>query len=493
MALLPARKRLRETASRAGSAALPRKEKTTMTNLFRAQTKNAQGDLCCQEGTKVVDRYRTRTRWRSRGVGPAWGCLLLALAVGAPARAADLTYKIQPIFKIGDRVAGINTKPTANGISLEGLNDRGQIDFAISPADNPNGGALLQYADGQVTPIAVAAGEGPLGVWPKDLVGYAPSSMNQAGNVVFTALSWHGGNSIDLGMFLWDAQTGKAAPIVVKGMPATGNRTFEGLWWSPAINNHNEIAFPGRGHDTSHHSWVGIFLRGVDGMLQPIALTGQKMPDGRKLDEVWFPSLDDAGRVAFVGGPADAPGDSAYLWENGTLTPVAVPGMAAPEGGKIGDVWVARVNNQNRSVLVLASRSTGGRLGLYRFTDGKLTALVVPGQALPDGGKLSDIVLGNYGVSPANELGQHAFMAKLGDGSTAAYLLDPDGKLSPILKSGQVTALGKITLIGVSTRPSGGIIRGGFGIGLNRQGQVALNVSIDGGPTTLVLLTPAAP
>ena len=60
--------------------------------------------------------------------------------------------------------------------------------------------------------------------------------------------------------------------------------------------------------------------------------------------------------------------------------------------------------------------------------------------------------------------------------------------------SDQVTDLGKITLVGVSTRPSGDLqIRGGYGIGLNRQGQVALNVRIDGSPTTLVLLTPNRP
>ncbi len=81
----------------------------------------------------------------------------------------------------------------------------------------------------------------------------------------------------------------------------------------------------------------------------------------------------------------------------------------------------------------------------------------------------------------------------LQDGSTAAYLLEPDGTVKPILKSGQVTELGKITLIGVSSRPAAGLIRGGYGIGLNRQGQVALNVSIDGGPTMLVLLTANVP
>ena len=45
----------------------------------------------------------------------------------------------------------------------------------------------------------------------------------------------------------------------------------------------------------------------------------------------------------------------------------------------------------------------------------------------------------------------------------------------------------------MAARPSGGLIRGGFGIALNRPGQWARNVSIDGGLTTLVLLTPTTP
>jgi hypothetical protein len=437
----------------------------------------------------VANRYQTHVRCHSRWAGPVLAAVL-ALAVSLPARAAEITYTIQRIFKIGDRVGDVNTRP--NGISLQVLNDRGQILFGTLTADNPNGAAVQRYADGQFTPVFAAGGEGPLGVWPKDTVGRAPNSMDQAGNVVCSVMRWNGGDGIDLGTFLWDAQTGKATPILMKGMPATSSLTFEGGNWSPVLNNRGEIAFPGWGQDKPNHFWAGIFLREADGNAQPVVLTDQKMPDGRKLADVWQPSLNDAGVITFLGAAASDNEASAYLWENGTITPVAVLGMDAPEGGKIRDVRAALLNNKIRSVLVLASRSAEGRLGLYRFAAGKLTALVVPDQTLTDGGKFSDIVLGYYGVSNANELGQHAFLARLADGSTAAYLLDVDGKPSLILKSGAVTDLGKITLIGTATRPSGGLISWGSGIGLNSKGQVALTVSIDGGPTTLVLLTPGA-
>ena len=91
--------------------------------------------------------------------------------------------------------------------------------------------------------------------------------------------------------------------------------------------------------------------------------------------------------------------------EKGTISPVAVLGIGAPQGGKIHDVRGALLNNKNSSALVLAATAAEGRLDLYRFADGKLTSMVLPGQTLPDGGQLVDIPLTYYCVSPANELG----------------------------------------------------------------------------------------
>jgi hypothetical protein len=100
---------------------------------------------------------------------------------------------------------------------------------------------------------------------------------------------------------------------------------------------------------------------------------------------------------------------------------------------------------------------------------------------MPGGGQLDQY----FGPFAVNDAGQFAFPATLADGSSAAYLLDTDGTLSLILKSGTATALGTISAVGPSS--------GSSGIGLNSKGQVALPVQIDTGPATLVLLTPTAP
>ena len=103
---------------------------------------------------------------------------------------------------------------------------------------------------------------------------------------------------------------------------------------------------------------------------------------------------------------------------------------------------------------------------------------------MPGGG--SFLSLQEVGVSSANERGQHALLAVLKDGTTAAYRLDADGRLSLILQSGATTSLGPITNVG-----QGAILS--RGIGLNRQGQVAVTVRVADRTDTVVLLTPRSP
>lgn len=137
-----------------------------------------------------------------------------------------------------------------------------------------------------------------------------------------------------------------------------------------------------------------------------------------------------------------------------------------------------------------------GRHGLYRVAGGSITPVLTPGQSTPDGGTFRSLestgsgpngVPFSSGISAANAAGQHTFIARLEDGSTAAYTVDLDGKLTLILKSGTVVpGLGTITSVGAANG-------GGNDIGLNAQGQVVLIASIDSGPKSLLLLTPAAP
>src|SRR5207247_4086206 len=144
--------------------------------------------------------------------------------------------------------------------------------------------ALIQYSDGKFTPIAAAGRAGPLGTWRKDLLFYDPASMNQRGNVVFSALHLVGGEPVSEGTFLWDAHAQQVSPVALTGMPATQDLTFQdGGDWSPVINNRDEIAFPATVKSgTGKSLGFGIFLHAVDGKLQSVVLPGQALPGKQK-------------------------------------------------------------------------------------------------------------------------------------------------------------------------------------------------------------------
>jgi hypothetical protein len=417
--------------------------------------------------------------------------VLMAMVFLAPCPTrADTTYRIQPIIQLGGSVGNLKVD---GHFDIGGLNDRGQIIFVTQDPDGNE--VLLQYADGKLIPIVVGGADAaPLGgQWGTNNGVEGPVSMNQLGNVVF-ATDLTVGDDTEVETFLWDYQAQKVTTVARKGMPADQNRTLDtGGSATPSINNRNEIALVAAVRNAAGLAQEGVFLLGQDGKLQPVAVPDQKLPDGGTIVRADEANLNDAGVVAFLvrrqGNGAEM--ESAYVWENGTLTPVAVVGQNAPGGGKIAAVWRALVNNKNHSVLVMARlNNSKGPDALYRFADGKLTPVAVPGQPMPGGGKFKTIQSDREGIGFANELGQHPVLVMLEDRSTALYRLEPDGQLALVLKSGTATELGKITRVGVpvpADEPEG------VGAGLNAGGQVAVSVQINGGVTTLVLLTPSTP
>jgi hypothetical protein len=426
------------------------------------------------------------TQMRLRYIFALAAAVATTLAPGA-AR-AQTSYKIQPIVKFGDKVTDrLGDVALASGDSgwfyIGGLTDNGQI--ALIAEKSGGGMLLIQYADGQLTPIVVPNRDAPGGIWnpgPAVWNPGGPGSMNQAGNILFAAHTT-AGLTTRLGTFLWDYKAQKTSAVVFKGMPADNNRIIErpgGTY--PKINNRNEIALGAQvaGADTLRRD--GIFLLGQDGKLIAVAIADQALPGGRKVHRAYRPSLNDAGMITFLAQEAPGRPFSAYLWENGTTSPLAIAGTTVPGAGTIDEIQRAWVNNQNRSVLVLAS--VGGSLVLLRFADGKLTRVLRPGQDLPGGDKLKNLGE-SLTISSPNEAGQHAFLANLSGGGTGAYLLEADGKLSRILRSGTTTDLGTVTALGVENPP--------LGISLNSKGQVAVGLKYPGAPYTLCLLTPVTP
>jgi hypothetical protein len=108
--------------------------------------------------------FQHRLLSRARRAAISSTSLLLALTLCLPARAADITYKIQQLAKLGDTVAG---QRLTVGFSPSALNDRGQLAFVAPVASG--GQALFLVSDGQITPLVIGGGDGPDGPWPKTL------------------------------------------------------------------------------------------------------------------------------------------------------------------------------------------------------------------------------------------------------------------------------------------------------------------------------------
>jgi hypothetical protein len=407
--------------------------------------------------------------------GLAWAAGLVLLF--RPASGMQL----RPIVHLGDRVAGT---PIATDGSFEvgPLNDAGQLCFS---ADAESGGHLLvQSAGDSLTPIVAPGQAGPLGTWPDNLWFDAPMSMNAQGDVLFSGLLVSVGSDTTGGTFLWERATQRLSPIALPGMSFVPGQI---LAWAagpaPAINRTDETALVVNVRNAAGRDYPGVFLRSSEGRLTPVALPDQALPGGGKIAYAWQSCLTDVGVIGLLAQPQGADRASPYLWEQGTLRPLPVPEVTPPPGLiflGFDRIWL---NNRNRSVLLSGHLHGAGEqhISLYRFAEGQLEPIVLPGQEMPGGGRFATVQA--LGVSAANELGQHAFLATLADGATACYLLEPDSRLSLLLKSGAATNLGTIASVGVGSA-------GSRGIGLNSRGEVAVTIAVAGRPDALVLLTP---
>ena len=217
------------------------------------------------------------------------------------------------------------------------------------------------------------------------------------------------------------------------------------------------------------------------------------MPGGGTVTDLNTPTINEAGAVAFLVGPtADYPNlTGAYLWEQGTLTRLAVAGMEAPGGGKFASITGVFLNDLNHTALISA-RFKRGALdlpdSLYRSSAGTLSPVVVPGQEMPGGGKFKTLQWFGHGISAANEAGQHA---------SSPRCRTVPAPLTCWIPMAHSLCCSRVACRRTWARSPASAARYTetlvTGVGLNDKGQVALPVRISGGKDSIVLLTPASP
>jgi hypothetical protein len=421
------------------------------------------------------------------------------MLVACSAAWAAAPYQIQPLLQRGDPIGDLRAQ-SGGVFFVASLNDSGQLVFLTNGSTGSQ--LLIRYAEGRLTPIVVPGGAAPGGTWSGSAASAGPASLNSLGDIVFAAAVNAGGRT-DVGTFLWRSATQQVTPLVLRGMPAVNDLTFDsggpgGAGSAPVINRADQVALVAAVKSGGGRARDGLFVLGPDGRLQPIALPGDGLGGGEQIDATALPSLNDAGVVALVARlPGGFPDSRLCLWESGTLTPLTAVNAKALGVLNLLSFTGVWVNDRNRNVLFAAHTHdlSGGYSALYLLAGGKVIPVAVPGQQMPGGGRFqtlqpqdptsSEVRLAT-GVSAANAAGQHVILATLEDKSTAAYLMEPDGKLSLILKSGTTTSLGKVLSVGIGAGKS-------QGVALNGKGQVAVTLRLAGGAETVVLLTPPAP
>src|SRR5262249_408788 len=155
-------------------------------------------------------------------------------------------------------------------------------------------------------------------------------------------------------------------------------------------------------------------------------------------------------------------------------------GADVPGAGTLAQCSSVRLNNRDRTAVVTGSVQYGDTPvhGIFRWANGSLTPVVLEGEQLPDRAELSAFY---EPISFANEAGERAVVARLADGSTAAYLIDTDNSVRLLLRSGTSTRLGTISQLGpyqpgYTTGAPYGLSNG---IGLNSKGQLAFTAKFE--------------
>jgi hypothetical protein len=144
-------------------------------------------------------------------------------------------------------------------------------------------------------------------------------------------------------------------------------------------------------------------------------------PEGGVFRSVEEPRLNDRGVLAFFGETGDR---AVYLAREGQISRLVGPGTLLPEGARVGTLITGAGSlalNQEGAVLMTLRPENRAGAGIFLYQDGALWPVALPGTILAGIGPLDDV-----GPDLAlNDHGQVAFQADLADGHTALVLATP--------------------------------------------------------------------
>jgi hypothetical protein len=430
-------------------------------------------------------------------IAPVAALALLAPTVGRAAEVPVSAYKFSAPICAKDALEG------ANLFQVGDLNNKGQ--FTVNMATN--GEERIYLWDGtKVVPLSDTSINTPDGrpfsvgnVW-------SPHGINDAGVVAWVA-DVDGGDHIVL---TYDAASGKYALIAKPGQPAPGGGEFlnGGTKHGPShrqaadINNKGQVVWnqPVAGADGEPHNAIFMFDPATQ---QPTAIMrpGTTAPGGGAFDQAWVPQINEKSQVAFIASKEGSEQYGLYLWDAGTITPIAAPGdkigedvvdqAGYPRLAENGDiVFVTHFGEGHTAFSEGTTDETN--VVLYTAADKKLQTLLKPGDALPDGKKFHGVELNRRPVA-LNSQGQVVVMAIREEDSRGGMYLWQSGNLQLLTGYGEtIPGVGKVTGMGKSTEDATGGTWDGYHTAINENGDIAFSAQVDGIPCFVLATAPKA-
>jgi hypothetical protein len=471
-------------------------------------------------------RGRGALTWLRVGICLALAAIAILLLSATPAGAIRLdpgAYTLHPLAFIGDAAPGGGTFNFDFEPSV--INAQGEVAFT---ADVSTGGeGVFTAKNGHLTQITRSGLPGPGGVTMGAAGELGRLGLSDGGDVAIAFILESSDSTLPPGLpggvFRFSHSTNALSAVAVPGTPAPGGGTFAGSYYNVGMNNRGDIVFPGLATGSAIGSpgippnysgmSLALFEQGKDGTLTRVAGPGDAAPGGHVFDDAWNGSINNRGDIAFSGHVVGDPcvilvanpfgcGDSLYLRDSatGAIRSIAHQGDPAPGGGTFVVAFGGLVNDSRQVAFLggLGSAATFTPDGVYRYANGVLSAVAVPGDSMPGGGELAS-ASGGVPAEGINNRGDISFAAALntdttGDGlnDTGVYVAS-HGAIRLVARSGTVIpGVGTISQLGQFVNPPMNNPPA-FGTGgmLNDRGQVLFNATLTDGTGVLLVATPA--
>lgn len=288
------------------------------------------------------------------------------------------------------------------------INASGSIVFRGS-VTTPGQSGLFLFSNGTIAELLADGHVAPTG----DVLVPTVPVMNAAGDVAFVSNS---------GLFLLSQGTIKK--IAGRNATAPGGNTFL-TFSSPSINQSGQVVFTA----SLSGGRTGIFLA-TGGTILPVARTATPAPTGGTFFSfLQGASLNDAGQVVFSALVNGNGRSGVFLYSGGQITLVVPTSISIP-GGTLANAQFVSMNNAGQIAFVGQTFQQQPRLGVYLFSNGSISAVMLPGDASPDG------TIFTQGLNTAiSAQGQVAFLGRT-DNSLSTIYRFADSQLSRIAGQG---------------------------------------------------------